>query len=98
MTRRREAWLLGRFNQELFPNGSRQCGVGAGSLSSRPCLPVHFLPFPQPRDVTNFTVGGFAPMSPRISSPMHPSAGGEGNLGWGYVWGVEERGCSAHTH
>uniref|UniRef100_A0A8C0KVD4 Transcription elongation factor SPT5 n=1 Tax=Canis lupus dingo TaxID=286419 RepID=A0A8C0KVD4_CANLU len=31
----------------------------------------------KPRDVTNFTVGGFAPMSPRISSPMHPSAGGE---------------------
>uniref|UniRef100_A0A4X1SXC3 Transcription elongation factor SPT5 n=1 Tax=Sus scrofa TaxID=9823 RepID=A0A4X1SXC3_PIG len=30
----------------------------------------------KPRDVTNFTVGGFAPMSPRISSPMHPSAGG----------------------
>uniref|UniRef100_A0A8C2GVJ2 Transcription elongation factor SPT5 n=1 Tax=Cyprinus carpio TaxID=7962 RepID=A0A8C2GVJ2_CYPCA len=26
----------------------------------------------KPRDVTNFTVGGFAPMSPRISSPMHP--------------------------
>ncbi|KAK2088425.1 Transcription elongation factor SPT5 [Saguinus oedipus] len=31
----------------------------------------------KPRDVTNFTVGGFAPMSPRISSPMHPSAGGQ---------------------
>lgn len=31
----------------------------------------------QPRDVTNFTVGGFAPMSPRISSPMHPSGAGE---------------------
>lgn len=34
-------------------------------------------PFSQPRDVTNFTIGGFAPMSPRINSPMHPSAGGE---------------------
>lgn len=31
----------------------------------------------QPRDVTNFTVGGFAPMSPRISSPMHHGGGGE---------------------
>ncbi|KAF1482836.1 Transcription elongation factor SPT5, partial [Eudyptula minor novaehollandiae] len=31
----------------------------------------------KPRDVTNFTVGGFAPMSPRISSPMHPSGAGE---------------------
>uniref|UniRef100_A0A8C1Q3W7 Transcription elongation factor SPT5 n=1 Tax=Cyprinus carpio TaxID=7962 RepID=A0A8C1Q3W7_CYPCA len=31
-----------------------------------------------PRDVTNFTVGGFAPMSPRISSPMHPGGGGGG--------------------
>ncbi|OPJ76179.1 hypothetical protein AV530_009469 [Patagioenas fasciata monilis] len=30
----------------------------------------------KPRDVTNFTVGGFAPMSPRISSPMHPSGAG----------------------
>uniref|UniRef100_A0A8C7J0G1 Transcription elongation factor SPT5 n=1 Tax=Oncorhynchus kisutch TaxID=8019 RepID=A0A8C7J0G1_ONCKI len=30
----------------------------------------------KPRDVTNFTVGGFAPMSPRISSPMHPGGGG----------------------
>uniref|UniRef100_A0A8B9P4T6 Transcription elongation factor SPT5 n=1 Tax=Apteryx owenii TaxID=8824 RepID=A0A8B9P4T6_APTOW len=29
-----------------------------------------------PRDVTNFTMGGFAPMSPRISSPMHPSQRG----------------------
>lgn len=33
--------------------------------------------FPKPRDVTNFTVGGFAPMSPRISSPMHPGGGGK---------------------
>uniref|UniRef100_A0A8C5CEE5 Transcription elongation factor SPT5 n=1 Tax=Gadus morhua TaxID=8049 RepID=A0A8C5CEE5_GADMO len=33
----------------------------------------------KPRDVTNFTVGGFAPMSPRISSPMHHGGGG-GNL------------------
>ncbi|MBN3309999.1 SPT5H factor, partial [Amia calva] len=32
----------------------------------------------KPRDVTNFTVGGFAPMSPRISSPMHPGGGGGG--------------------
>ena len=31
----------------------------------------------KPRDVTNFTVEGFAPMSPWISSPMHPSAGGQ---------------------
>ncbi|GLD73723.1 transcription elongation factor SPT5 [Lates japonicus] len=30
----------------------------------------------KPRDVTNFTVGGFAPMSPRISSPMHHGGGG----------------------
>ena len=37
-------------------------------------------------------------MSPRISSPMHPSAGGEGDLGCGCVWGVEEGGCSACTH
>lgn len=27
--------------------------------------------------MTNFTVGGFAPMSPRISSPMHHGGGGE---------------------
>lgn len=38
------------------------------SLSSRVII--------QPRDVTNFTVGGFAPMSPRISSPMHHGGGG----------------------
>uniref|UniRef100_A0AAR2IQB3 Transcription elongation factor SPT5 n=1 Tax=Pygocentrus nattereri TaxID=42514 RepID=A0AAR2IQB3_PYGNA len=31
----------------------------------------------KPRDVTNFTIGGFAPMSPRISSPMHPGGGGK---------------------
>lgn len=31
----------------------------------------------KPRDVTNLTVGGFTPMSPRISSPMHPSAEGQ---------------------
>lgn len=37
-------------------------------------------------------------MSPRISSPMHPSAGGEGDLGCGYVWGLEEGCCSACTH
>ncbi|EMP23814.1 Transcription elongation factor SPT5 [Chelonia mydas] len=38
----------------------------------------------KPRDVTNFTVGGFAPMSPRISSPMHPSAAGQrGGFGGG---------------
>uniref|UniRef100_A0A8C7JFA9 Transcription elongation factor SPT5 n=1 Tax=Oncorhynchus kisutch TaxID=8019 RepID=A0A8C7JFA9_ONCKI len=30
----------------------------------------------KPRDVTNFTVGGFAPRSPSISSPMHPGGGG----------------------
>ncbi|MGH0148415.1 UNVERIFIED_CONTAM: hypothetical protein FKN15_014145 [Acipenser sinensis] len=35
----------------------------------------------KPRDVTNFTVGGFAPMSPRITSPMHPSGGGGGGGG-----------------
>ncbi|KAI4797212.1 hypothetical protein KUCAC02_025255, partial [Chaenocephalus aceratus] len=29
----------------------------------------------KPRDVTNFTVGGFAPMSPRITSPMHHGGG-----------------------
>ncbi|KAF0030942.1 hypothetical protein F2P81_017673 [Scophthalmus maximus] len=32
----------------------------------------------KPRDVTNFTVGGFAPMSPRISSPVHHGGGGGG--------------------
>uniref|UniRef100_A0A673A2A3 Transcription elongation factor SPT5 n=1 Tax=Sphaeramia orbicularis TaxID=375764 RepID=A0A673A2A3_9TELE len=41
----------------------------------------------KPRDVTNFTVGGFAPMSPRISSPMHHGAqqrgGGGGGMGRG---------------
>uniref|UniRef100_A0A8B9NCB1 Transcription elongation factor SPT5 n=1 Tax=Accipiter nisus TaxID=211598 RepID=A0A8B9NCB1_9AVES len=38
----------------------------------------------KPRDVTNFTVGGFAPMSPRISSPMHPSGAGQrGGFGGG---------------
>uniref|UniRef100_A0AAZ3PB45 Transcription elongation factor SPT5 n=1 Tax=Oncorhynchus tshawytscha TaxID=74940 RepID=A0AAZ3PB45_ONCTS len=39
----------------------------------------------KPRDVTNFTVGGFAPMSPRISSPMHPGGGGEGGGGGGQM-------------
>uniref|UniRef100_A0A4W3HGL2 Transcription elongation factor SPT5 n=1 Tax=Callorhinchus milii TaxID=7868 RepID=A0A4W3HGL2_CALMI len=44
----------------------------------------------KPRDVTNFTVSGFAPMSPRISSPMHSSGGaprggfgGQGGMGRG---------------
>lgn len=37
----------------------------------------------KPRDVTNFTVGGFAPMSPRISSPMHPGGGGGMQRGGG---------------
>ncbi|NXM24572.1 SPT5H factor, partial [Oxyruncus cristatus] len=38
----------------------------------------------KPRDVTNFTVCGFAPMSPRISSPMHPSGAGQrGGFGAG---------------
>ncbi|RXM30733.1 Transcription elongation factor SPT5 [Acipenser ruthenus] len=40
----------------------------------------------KPRDVTNFTVGGFAPMSPRITSPMHPSGGGGG----GYIGVVKD--------
>ena len=31
----------------------------------------------KPRDVTSFTVEGFAPMSPWISRPMHPSAGSQ---------------------
>uniref|UniRef100_A0A8D0CRI9 Transcription elongation factor SPT5 n=1 Tax=Sander lucioperca TaxID=283035 RepID=A0A8D0CRI9_SANLU len=37
----------------------------------------------KPRDVTNFTVGGFAPMSPRISSPMHHGGGRGGGGGGG---------------
>uniref|UniRef100_A0A4W6FJ37 Transcription elongation factor SPT5 n=1 Tax=Lates calcarifer TaxID=8187 RepID=A0A4W6FJ37_LATCA len=37
----------------------------------------------KPRDVTNFTVGGFAPMSPRISSPMHHGGGGAQQRGGG---------------
>ncbi|XP_027766138.1 transcription elongation factor SPT5, partial [Empidonax traillii] len=38
----------------------------------------------KPRDVTNFTVCGFTPMSPRISSPMHPSGAGQrGGFGAG---------------
>uniref|UniRef100_A0A3Q1EY02 Transcription elongation factor SPT5 n=1 Tax=Acanthochromis polyacanthus TaxID=80966 RepID=A0A3Q1EY02_9TELE len=37
----------------------------------------------QPRDVTNFTVGGFAPMSPRISSPMHHGGGAQQRGGGG---------------
>ncbi|EHH59573.1 hypothetical protein EGM_09714 [Macaca fascicularis] len=41
------------------------------------CKTRHLVLAGGPRDVTNFTVGGFAPMSPRISSPMHPSAGGQ---------------------
>ncbi|XP_029699430.1 transcription elongation factor SPT5 isoform X3 [Takifugu rubripes] len=43
----------------------------------------------KPRDVTNFTVGGFAPMSPRISSPMHHGGGGapqRGGGGGGGMW------------
>uniref|UniRef100_A0A8D2JJL6 Transcription elongation factor SPT5 n=1 Tax=Varanus komodoensis TaxID=61221 RepID=A0A8D2JJL6_VARKO len=31
----------------------------------------------KPRDVKDFTIGDAPPMSPRINSPMHPSAGGE---------------------
>lgn len=51
-------------------------------VSKLPCLKMIpnylFIYFsPKPRDVTNFTVGGFAPMSPRISSPMHPGGGGK---------------------
>ncbi|XP_006801313.1 transcription elongation factor SPT5 [Neolamprologus brichardi] len=37
----------------------------------------------KPRDVTNFTVGGFAPMSPRISSPVHHGGGGAQQRGGG---------------
>ncbi|XP_015676506.1 transcription elongation factor SPT5, partial [Protobothrops mucrosquamatus] len=38
----------------------------------------------KPRDVTNVTAGGFVPMSPRMSSPMHPSSGGpRGGFGGG---------------
>ncbi|NXD47046.1 SPT5H factor, partial [Copsychus sechellarum] len=38
----------------------------------------------KPRDVTNFAMCGFAPMSPRISSPMHPSGAGQrGGFGAG---------------
>ncbi|XP_040298487.1 transcription elongation factor SPT5 isoform X1 [Bufo bufo] len=39
----------------------------------------------KPRDVTNFTIGGFAPMSPRINSPAHPSGGAaqRGNMAGG---------------
>uniref|UniRef100_A0AAR2LH59 Transcription elongation factor SPT5 n=1 Tax=Pygocentrus nattereri TaxID=42514 RepID=A0AAR2LH59_PYGNA len=40
----------------------------------------------KPRDVTNFTIGGFAPMSPRISSPMHPGGGGKSPCRKFYVW------------
>uniref|UniRef100_A0A8C0VEH6 Transcription elongation factor SPT5 n=1 Tax=Cyanistes caeruleus TaxID=156563 RepID=A0A8C0VEH6_CYACU len=50
----------------------------------------------KPRDVTNFAMCGFVPMSPRISSPMHPSGGGDplggfrGPLGgfWGPLGGL----------
>lgn len=52
-------------------------GSGLEPFTSLSCLPVHSLSLSQPRDVTNLTVGGFTPMSPRISSPMHPSAEGE---------------------
>ncbi|XP_031698007.1 transcription elongation factor SPT5-like [Anarrhichthys ocellatus] len=37
----------------------------------------------KPRDVTNFTVGGFAPMSPRITSPMHHGGGSSPQRGGG---------------
>ncbi|XP_041321457.1 transcription elongation factor SPT5, partial [Pyrgilauda ruficollis] len=38
----------------------------------------------KPRDVTNFAMCGFTPMSPRISSPMHPSGAGQrGGFGAG---------------
>uniref|UniRef100_A0A3P8U2Z7 Transcription elongation factor SPT5 n=1 Tax=Amphiprion percula TaxID=161767 RepID=A0A3P8U2Z7_AMPPE len=46
----------------------------------------------KPRDVTNFTVGGFAPMSPRISSPMHHGGGGEPQRGGGGGGGGMGRG------
>ncbi|XP_059135222.1 transcription elongation factor SPT5 isoform X3 [Peromyscus eremicus] len=45
----------------------------------------------KPRDVTNLTVGGFTPMSPRISSPMHPSAEGQ-HGGFGSPGGGMSRG------
>uniref|UniRef100_A0A3P9NKA0 Transcription elongation factor SPT5 n=1 Tax=Poecilia reticulata TaxID=8081 RepID=A0A3P9NKA0_POERE len=45
----------------------------------------------KPRDVTNFTVGGFAPMSPRISSPMHHGGGGGGGGGGGFGRGRGRR-------
>uniref|UniRef100_A0A3Q1FU02 Transcription elongation factor SPT5 n=1 Tax=Acanthochromis polyacanthus TaxID=80966 RepID=A0A3Q1FU02_9TELE len=46
----------------------------------------------KPRDVTNFTVGGFAPMSPRISSPMHHGGGGAQQRGGGGGGGGMGRG------
>ncbi|KAK7881969.1 hypothetical protein WMY93_028143 [Mugilogobius chulae] len=46
----------------------------------------------KPRDVTNFTVGGFAPMSPRISSPMHHGGGGGQQRGGGGGGGGMGRG------
>lgn len=52
-------------------------GLQSPSFVAVPPLRHCFLSLLQPRDVTNFTVGGFAPMSPRISSPMHPSGAGE---------------------
>lgn len=56
---------------------------GAGCSPPPPNPPAPFFsPFLQPRDVTNFTVAGFTPMSPRITSPMHPSGAGER---WGGV-------------
>lgn len=52
-------------------------GLQSPNFAAVPPLRHRFLSLSQPRDVTNFTVGGFAPMSPRISSPMHPSGAGE---------------------
>lgn len=63
----------------LLQAGSSPVIVGRGPVSFISCLAVHYLSLSQPRDVTNLTVGGFTPMSPRISSPMHPS--GEGEMG-----------------
>lgn len=69
--------IAGQLQTEPSPVILSLWGAGWRPFSFVSCLAVHSVSLSQPRDVTNLTVGGFTPMSPRISSPMHPSAEGE---------------------
>lgn len=80
-----------RWRRPRGPPAAARGGCGP-TASLLPLLQRPFVCLLQPRDVTNFTVAGFTPMSPRITSPMHPSGAGE-------CWGgaPEDRRTSLRT-